>query len=59
MQCKDYIPEESILNFRNMLEEASDKSYDNLVAVPLKKNRYDVDFVHFPWRISGGQILYR
>lgn len=37
MQCKDYIPEESILNFRNMLEEASDKSYDNLVAVPLKK----------------------
>lgn len=37
MQYKDYIPDESILNLRSMLERASDKAYDNLVAVPIKK----------------------
>ncbi len=37
VQYKDYIPEENLLNLRNALEKASDKSYDNLVAVPLKK----------------------
>lgn len=37
MQYKDYIPDESVLSLRASLEKASDSSYENLIAVPVKK----------------------
>lgn len=36
MQYKDSIPDEQVLNFKNLLQSAPDDVYDNLLCIPTK-----------------------
>lgn len=36
MQYKDAIPDEQVLNFKNLLQSALDDVYDNLLCIPTK-----------------------
>lgn len=36
MQYKDAIPDEQVLNFKNLLQSAPDAVYDNLLCIPTK-----------------------
>lgn len=36
LQYKDAIPDEQVLNFKNLLQSAPDDVYDNLLCVPTK-----------------------
>ena len=50
LQYKDAIPDEQVLNFKNLLQSAPDDVYDNLLCVPTKSTTTT---------LRGRQILFR
>ena len=58
LQYKDAIPDEQVLNFKNLLQSAPDDVYDNLLCVPTKHHYNAFAFDLFR-RFRGRQILFR
>lgn len=59
MQYKDAIPDEQVLNFKNLLQSAPDDVYDNLLCIPTKSTTTTLFAFDLFRRFRGRQILFR